>query len=343
MACAVLVIAGVGVGVLLGHLGSFLDERPRDASSGADPAIAIPAAADPEAQPKDSGGEAPAGDESQVAVTVDAEPVDAGPRDAEPVDASSTGGAGNEASLDGAEAAVRSVVIDAMKDFPGLVPDPLGAYPARDEALRVQFRMFIDFLDRPPTRAELRNAADLTHEELWRSLRWRSATDLSVLLPSDIFRKFLDREPTSDEAEFVSQAPYEAIEQLSLWLTATRQYRSSAYRRDRDLRQLAKSLIVDFHDAIPSVVDHLNALEDAVLALPDLADVTRVLVASAPAQAAPEGEITERDVADEVFRFLQRLPDETELARLTQEVREHPARLHWLRMTLAREELYWRY
>jgi hypothetical protein len=239
--------------------------------------------------------------------------------------------------------------------FPGLAADPLGAYATREESDRVLYRLYLDLLERTPTRAEFHAARDSTHRQRWDLLRAAAGASAQAAgTPAEVFLLFLGREPNAEERSHLDGMPHEALAELGLWVTATREYRAASHRRERSLRQLSRSLLVDLQDRPPGAGDagdpraerrEIAAIEDAILVLPDLGEAARCLIAAAAPETLTDASLDDavRRAAEEVFRFLGRIPEAPALAEIAAAVQRHPQGLGWLRQALALSEEYWRY
>ena len=225
--------------------------------------------------------------------------------------------------------------------FPGLVEDPAGAYADGEESLRILYRLFLDVLRRPPTRAELEEWGDRDHMDRWRFLRrMRGAGDRPLGI-GETFLRFLSREPRERELEAMRSWRPERFADLGLWITSTSEYRAEGFRRDRDIQQLSRSLFVDLLDREPSP-EEVSIVEQAVLEADGLADVARILSVRAPARktgSRGEGEDGGPDrrqtwLRSETFRFLLREVSEKELKGLLDRVNS-PDQERWLRVVLA--------
>lgn len=230
-----------------------------------------------------------------------------------------------------------------VPSFPGLVADPLGAYPGPEESERVLYRLFLDLLDRPPTRKEARTLGPRSHGERWNVVRRLSRRE--GRLPHGLGQTFLvllGREPDPDELDAISNWTAGQFRDLGLWLSATREYRSPAHRRERDLEQLSSSLLVDLRDRLPESGDELEMIRRAVLEFENLGEIARVLSGEGVA-APPEPGALREWIRAEIFRGLQRFPDDRELSELTRVLTPGGAGPEWLREALVSSTGYRRY
>jgi len=216
-----------------------------------------------------------------------------------------------------------------------------------EEAERILFRLFLDVLGRPPTRAEVSALSPLDHFARWKRIAAISEeTDVGGGALSRIrgeglartFRRFLGREPSAtEEKAFLLAAGRLSAEggkgdgvgdgvRLGLLASGTEEYRNPAFRRHRSPAQRAASFIVDFFDRPPSSPGELEEVEKVLSTYPKGTSLARILAFSSEGSASASrtgagssdpGEWTRR----EVRRFAGRNPTEAELAAAVAEVR----------------------
>ncbi len=213
-------------------------------------------------------------------------------------------------------------------DFPGLAPQPFGAYPDLETANRTIFRLYLDLLQRPPNRAEIAELRGLTHQQTWDWIIQKNSS--KFLVSSGItqtFQIFLGRSPQLEEIQSIQQWTGDQILFLGCYLSATEEYRSPSFKRPKDLRQLANALLVDLTDKIPDDPKLVETIEKAILSASDLEQISRTLVFS-------ETEIERPSVKSEAFRFLMRELNQNEIHQLQSLVHSDPQGSHWLRLAL---------
>ena len=266
-----------------------------------------------------------------------------------------------------------------------LLAGPDRPYADGEESHCVLFRLFFDVLDRPPTRAEETAFIPLDHRERWRRLQALAAPAapagtaglekaleaaqppdptaaksprLETLKTMGTFRRFLGRAPTALDGRAIEAAQARATagagggdeaargaSDLGLLLTASAEYRSKNFLRDKSLRQSAASLIVDFLDRPPSdgeVPDMVRALEE----FPGSSAVARILAwsSAAPATGPNEASANPRAWArSEILRFLPVPLSEEEMTKTVEAVPSGPEGVRWLRLALAGLPEYRRY
>ena len=230
-------------------------------------------------------------------------------------------------------------------------------YSDFEESERTLFRMYLDLLRRPPTRAEVERGAELGHLD-----RWRLITDMRSLpaiesLPIDaVFQLFLGRTASEPEKARLAEWSREDLALLGALLTATQEYRSSSHRRARDPDQHARSLYVDlrdvaFGDADAPAEDELDRVKKVLSSAgpsPERSTLVRMMASSSilrdPRRSNDTtSETLVRWIQSESRRFLQRSVTSEELQSLLEHMQTPTIDLRWFRMALASSEEYGSY
>jgi hypothetical protein len=214
---------------------------------------------------------------------------------------------------------------------------------------RALVRLFLDVMDRPPTREEVRDFVELSHSERWRGVQdlARAAGDISE--DSDggggdrdhgdavaaTFRRFLGRLARPAERQELLAKTQGDVESLGQLLTSSRLYSSNEHRRRRSALQQARSLYVDLLDLVPTTKDTEDALADIERNPGNLWEIARPLVFSPAARAIrpPPGQDNETWVKEFYVRVFLRFPRPEELQAAVDAVEKSP--LGWQHTALA--------
>ena len=187
-------------------------------------------------------------------------------------------------------------------------------------------RLFLDCLDRTPTRSELSKYVDLDHEGRWTAIQAQSAASGAPLPVNNVgalVQLFLgpDRLLTPKERDQIMLETSGKQERIGFTMVSSQLYSGREHSRDRNLRQRARSLLVDLHDKPPAE----SVTRDVTAALKESADkpdeFLSILIEAEDANTiGPSGGDTDQWIRDNYLRFLQRLPDATELGEARDKV-----------------------
>ena len=187
-------------------------------------------------------------------------------------------------------------------------------------------RLFLDCLDRTPTRSELSKYGDLDHEGRWTAIQAQSAASGAPLPVNNVgalVQLFLgpDRLLTPKERDQIMLETSGKQERIGFTMVSRQLYSGREHSRDRNLRQRARSLLVDLHDKPPAE----SVTRDVTAALKESADkpdeFLSILIEAEDANTiGPSGGDTDQWIRDNYLRFLQRLPDATELGEARDKV-----------------------
>ncbi len=183
-------------------------------------------------------------------------------------------------------------------------------YESDEESMRVLFRLFLDILERSPTRSEVQEIIPLNHGERWQRIQALSTPSRSSSMSeeasslqeesgnstggiSGAFQRFLGRRPTQLERRALAELmekdfpprgnlekPEGESSYFGRFLTASAEYWRPTFRRKKTIHQQACSLIVDLLDRTPSSLEEVREVEDALLERNREAGVARILAHS---------------------------------------------------------------
>ena len=187
-------------------------------------------------------------------------------------------------------------------------------------------RLFLDCLDRTPTRSELSKYGNLDHEGRWKAIQAQAAASGAPLPVNNVgalVQLFLgpDRLLTPKERDQIMLKTSGKQERIGFTMVSSQLYSGKDHSRARSLRQRASSLLVDLHDKPPAESD----TRDVTAALKETADkpdeFLSILIEAEDANTiGPSGSDTDQWIRDNYLRFLQRLPDATELGEARDQV-----------------------
>lgn len=212
-------------------------------------------------------------------------------------------------------------------------PEPDDAATAR----RRLFRLALDILERPPTRAEEREWLASTTPERWRRLAALAPEAPGWLAsPAEAARRLLGRGPTEvEERELAKVASPELP--AAFWLSLGEEYARAGRVRAKTTRQLAASLVVDLEDRVPSgeeVAAVAAAIEARGRGSPLDLRLLRAIAFSPSSRLGEEGPGGVWE--EEFFRFALREPTLAERERLGRSygALERGERRKWLLLAL---------
>lgn len=213
-------------------------------------------------------------------------------------------------------------------------------------ARRRLFRLALDVLERPPTRAEEKEWLASTAPDRWRRLIASApAAPAWLASPGEAARRLLGRGPTeAEERELAKVASPELP--AAFWLSLGEEYARAGRVRAKTARQLAGSLVVDLEDRVPSA-EEVAAVAAAIEARGGGSALDmRLLRALAFSPSSRLGEEGPGGVwEEEFFRFALREPALAERERLGRAygALERGERRRWLLLALASLPEYRRY
>jgi hypothetical protein len=209
---------------------------------------------------------------------------------------------------------------------------------------RAMVRLFLDVLDRPPTREEARSYVELSHAE-----RWRGLQELARVAGKDdggsedehgdavaaTFQRFLGRLARPAERQQLLAKAQGDVDTLGQLLASSRLYSNPEHRRQRSNLQQARSLYVDLLDLVPTTKDTEDALADIERNTGSLWEIARPLVFSPAARAIrpSPGQDNETWVKEFYARVFLRFPAPEELRAAVDAVEKSP--LGWQHTALA--------
>ena len=180
-------------------------------------------------------------------------------------------------------------------------------------------RLFLDSLNRTPSRTELSRYQKLDHEGRWKAIQAQATADGSPI-PLDnvgaIVQLFLgpDRLLMPKERDKLMLQTSGKKERIVYTIVSSQLYSNSAHSRSRSLLQRARSLLVDLHDKPPAESDtkDLSSALQETAANPE-EFLSLLIEAEAAAAIGPGTGNTDQWIKDAYLRFLQRPPTEVEL------------------------------
>jgi hypothetical protein len=202
-------------------------------------------------------------------------------------------------------------------------PWPLASLADDDASRRALVRLFLDVLERPPTRDELAAALPLSHADRWvmmQTLMGRAGKALETE-PEALARRFLGRVASPAEHEALLALSRGDAEQYAFLLAASEQYARPVHRRERSPAQLAGSLLTDLLGRPAPTGAREKLAGDARLRGTGRAAVAREILSGAgrsPGEqptAEQVGEPPEAWVRDAYWRLLLRAPAPAEVER----------------------------
>ena len=174
-------------------------------------------------------------------------------------------------------------------------------------------RLFIDSLNRSPTRGELAKYRGLSHQERWNSIQVLARSEGSAipLKYVSLAQIYLgpDRLPTANEKDHLMVKTSGTPERIGYTIVSSKLYSSAEFSRDRTLPQRARALLVDLRDSVPkeSDVTDVTALLET-----ETADPKEILEVLLEDSVGPSGGNTDKWIEESYLRFLLRPPTAAE-------------------------------
>ena len=180
-------------------------------------------------------------------------------------------------------------------------------------------RLFLDSLNRTPSRTELSRYQKLDHEGRWKAIQAQAAAEGSSIPMGNIgaiVQLFLgpDRLLMPKERDKLMLQTSGEKERIVYTIVSSQLYSSSDHSRSRSLLQRARSLLVDLHDKPPAESDtrDISSALQETAANPE--EFLSLLIEAEDAAAIGPGTgDTDQWIKDTYLRFLQRPPTEVEL------------------------------
>ena len=180
-------------------------------------------------------------------------------------------------------------------------------------------RLFLDSLNRTPSRTELSRYQKLDHEGRWKAIQAQAAAEGSSIPMGNIgaiVQLFLgpDRLLMPKERDKLMLQTSGEKERIVYTIVSSQLYSSSDHSRSRSLLQRARSLLVDLHDKPPAESDtrDISSALQETAANPE--EFLSLLIEAQDAAAIGPGTgDTDQWIKDTYLRFLQRPPTEVEL------------------------------
>ena len=180
-------------------------------------------------------------------------------------------------------------------------------------------RLFLDCLDRTPNRNELAKYRNLDHEGRWKAIQTQAAAVGSPLPVNNVgamVQLFLgpDRLLTPKERDQLMLKTGGKQERIGFTMISSQLYSGKEHSRPRSLRQRARSLLVDLQDKPPAESDTKDVRDALKQSADNPEEILSIFIESADADGiGPSGSDKDQWIRDNYLRFLQRLPDVTEL------------------------------
>ncbi len=180
-------------------------------------------------------------------------------------------------------------------------------------------RLFLDSLNRTPSRTELSRYQKLDHEGRWKAIQAQAGAEGSPIPMGNIgaiVQLFLgpDRLLMPKERDKLMLQTSGEKERIVYTIVSSQLYSSSDHSRSRSLLQRARSLLVDLHDKPPAESDtrDISSALQETAANPE--EFLSLLIEAQDAAAIGPGTgDTDQWIKDTYLRFLQRPPTEVEL------------------------------
>jgi len=222
---------------------------------------------------------------------------------------------------------------------------PLGLPADLDDAetrSRLIVRLYLDLLERPPTREEIEKVSTFAHDRLWHEVVTKAG-----FRPGDaakVFALFLGRKPDSSEVDAILAEVGRDMDHFAFRVGTSKDYASDGRRRKRSARQLSRSLIVDLLDVAPTSevsAKVLGQMEDSKgLAAP----AARSLALSDVSRAGPRsGVAPDRWLTGAYEKLLLRRPSAEEKRRGLEAIAGQEGGWREVLADLAAREEYLRY
>ena len=174
-------------------------------------------------------------------------------------------------------------------------------------------RLFLDSLNRSPTREELTKYRGLSHQERWNAIQVlaRSEGSSIPLKYVSLAQIYLgpDRLPTAKEKDHLMVQTSGAPERIGYTIISSKLYSSAEFTRDRTLPQRARSLLVDLRDNVPKESDVTDVTDLLETENADPKEILEVLLENS---VGPSGGNTDQWIEESYLRFLLRSPTAAE-------------------------------
>ena len=188
----------------------------------------------------------------------------------------------------------------------------------REVSHRTLHRLFLDVLDRTPTRGEEARFLALPHARRWQAVReltTKEPTTPTLTTLPGTFQAFLGRLVSTQERDALLKQAQGSVAGVGAVITSSALYGSAGHARDRSPRQRARALWVDLLDEIPTA-DNAELIRSAIAnPATDLQPVVRTLIHAEEARGGSgprSGETPGSWVERSYLRFLLRLPTSDE-------------------------------
>ena len=174
-------------------------------------------------------------------------------------------------------------------------------------------RLFLDSLNRSPTREELTKYRRLSHQERWNAIQVLARSEGSAipLKYVSLAQIYLgpDRLPTAKEKDHLMVQTSGTPERIGYTIISSKLYSSAEFTRDRTLPQRARSLLVDLRDNVPKESDVTDVTDLLETENADPKEILEVLLENS---AGPSGGNTDQWIEESYLRFLLRSPTAAE-------------------------------
>ena len=174
-------------------------------------------------------------------------------------------------------------------------------------------RLFLDSLNRSPTREELTKYRRLSHQERWNAIQVLARSEGSAipLKYVSLAQIYLgpDRLPTAKEKDHLMVQTSGTPERIGYTIISSKLYSSAEFTRDRTLPQRARSLLVDLRDNVPKESDVTDVTDLLETENADPKEILEVLLQNS---VGPSGGNTDQWIEESYLRFLLRSPTAAE-------------------------------
>ena len=174
-------------------------------------------------------------------------------------------------------------------------------------------RLFLDSLNRSPTREELTKYRRLSHQERWNAIQVLARSEGSAipLKYVSLAQIYLgpDRLPTAKEKDHLMVQTSGTPERIGYTIISSKLYSSAEFTRDRTLPQRARSLLVDLRDNVPKESDVTDVTDLLETENADPKEILEVLLENS---VGPSGGNTDQWIEESYLRFLLRSPTAAE-------------------------------
>jgi hypothetical protein len=207
---------------------------------------------------------------------------------------------------------------------------------------RLTVRLYLDLLDRPPTRDEIEKVSTFAHDRLWQEIVTKAG-----FRPGDgakVFTLFLGRKPDEAAVDAVFAEVGRDMDHFAFRVGTSQDYASAGHRRKRSARQLSRSLIVDLLDVAPTSEVSAKVLGEIEDSKGVVAPAARALADSKDSRAGPRaGEAPDRWLVSAYERLLLRGPSAEEKRRGLETIAGHEGGWREVLADLAARDEYLKY